>query len=45
MPQEPTKIILNHGEKKSLESLKSKLELEFPRTQVVIPKHGESIDV
>jgi metallo-beta-lactamase family protein len=45
MPQEPAKIILNHGEKKSLESLKSNLDKEFPKTQVVIPEHRESIDV
>jgi metallo-beta-lactamase family protein len=45
MPQEPARIILNHGEKKSLESLKFKLEKEFPNAQVIIPEHGESIDV
>jgi predicted metal-dependent RNase len=45
MPQEPARIILNHGENKSLESLKSKLEKELPNTQVIIPEHGESIDV
>jgi metallo-beta-lactamase family protein len=45
MPQVPQKIILNHGEKKSLESLKAKLESEFPSTEVVIPHHGSSVDV
>jgi metallo-beta-lactamase family protein len=45
MPQVPQKIILNHGEKKSLENLKAKLESEFPSTEVVIPHHGSSVDV
>lgn len=45
MPVLPKRVILNHGEPKSIEALKEKIVAKWPGIEVLTPEQGEEIHV